>query len=400
MLSQTCRTLRPIAQSLAPSRLFLKDFLHYETCVPNSTASDTIDARKGILQTLRDFRWKRSKLMELHVNALSTLIDELTVHRGIRTLLRDLISTPASLPNLRWLDIELQSDDISDYDLVDVECLQRMPSTLPNLQQLCLGNCFVEKRRGFTSNVLKHFFDSLQKPLVSLSLVRVQWLTDNHVEVIMPSIGKHLTRLELADCGTWDCDDEEDELYEYPWIRLTDRTVISIANSCKNLESFTVASSDITIFGLRSVLSNNRSITTLNLSGNKGLDTIAAGLISQYLPRLRVIRNYWSDSQGWLTDDGLIALLDAQERESEGLGISLERIGLFTYSTGDISPLAVKGLKYAIEKGLQEIEINQGTVHDLIVALKKSNVKLYQPHYVHFMDGSHYEREKGGTRPY
>ena len=393
VLSQTCRTLRPIAQSLAPSRLFLEYFFNYETCVLNSTDSETIDAREGILQTLCDFRWKRSKLMELHVNGpYSTDIveDWGTSHEGIRTLLRDLISTPASLPNLEWLDIEM---DLSDYDLVDAECLQRMPSALPNLQQLCLGNCVVEKRRGFTPNDLKNYFDSLHKPLVSLSLAGVKWLTDDHVEAIMPSIGKHLTRLELADCGIWV--DEDQDLYgghAYELIKLADRSLISIANSCQKLESFTITESDITSAGLGSVLSNNISITTLNLSENKGLDTAATGLISQYLPRLRVLRNYWPRPQDWLTDDGLVALLEAQERESGGLGISLELIGLYD-ATSD-GPLTIRGLKYAIEKGVQEIE-TCGALHGSIVALK-TNTKLCQPYWNgnQYMDGSHHEREK------
>ena len=53
--------------------------------------------------------------------------------------------------------------------------------------------------------------------------------------------------------------------------------------------------------------------------------------------------------------------------------------------------LTIKGIKYAIAKGVNEIEIEKGGLHSSIVDLR-SDVQLYQAHYIHYIDGSLYER--------
>jgi len=149
--------------------------------------------------------------------------------------------------------------------------------------------------------------------------------------------------------------------------------------------------SGITCFGLEKVVSTNTGITTLNLSDSQYLITRAVDIISKYLPRLEVLRNYWPvAATDWLSDDSLIALVDAQEKESGGAGIFLKQIGLWT--DVDDQQLTIRGVKYAIEKGVKEIEINNDTLHSEIVNLG-SAVQLYQAHYIHYIDGSLYERE-------
>ena len=151
-----------------------------------------------------------------------------------------------------------------------------------------------------------------------------------------------------------------------------------------------MARSDITSRGLEMVLSANTGITTLNLSDNGRLEPRAVDIISQYLPRLKELRNYWSSEGEWLTDAGLIALVDAQEKESGGSGIFLNLVGLSNCKFEHDGPqLTIRGMKYAIEKGVKEIEVDEG---DLYYSIKElgSDVKLYQAEYPHYIDGSKY----------
>ena len=408
-LSQTCRSLRRISQSYAPTRIVLKDFISY---CPIS-GSEGYDARIGFLRSFRDCSWKRQSLKEFHVNPSSVLRssgDELLACNDIQVLLRTLITTPSSFLKLEWLDIELQSDDVYDYNLIDAESLPLIPDALPTLQKLCLCKCFKDGEEEFNNNTpfsLTQFFLSLHTPLTSLSICGPMWMTDAHVEAIMPIIGENLVRLELVSCVAYNEFGTE--------TRLSDNSLVSIAQHCKQLKSFSMVDSEITKLGLGWVLSANTGITTLNLSASTRLwtpDDSAFDIISKYLPRLKEIRNYWPGGRGrrdWFTDDGLIALVNAQEKESGGSGIFLKLIGVSNCDKF-MPQLTIRGMKYAIEKGVREIEIDECKVSSIsrrffarsktlqgsIVNLG-SDVKLYQPHYVHYIDGSLYEREAVGN---
>ena len=66
---------------------------------------------------------------------------ELTAEdEDIRPLLRTLLTTPGSLPSLEWLDINLQSDWIYGYKLIDAEALAMMPLAMPAVRNLCLSH--------------------------------------------------------------------------------------------------------------------------------------------------------------------------------------------------------------------------------------------------------------------
>jgi len=315
----------------------------------------------------------------------------------IRALLRTLLTTPSSFPELEWLDIELQSDHIANYGLVDSESLPLIPPALPALQKLCLSKCFKDGEEEFNKNTpsrLSQFFWSFQTPLTSLSICGPMWITDAHVDAIMTCVGRNLVCLELVSCVAYDDD------YEYGEARLTDDSMYQIAKRCNNLESFSMVDSEITELGLRWVCENNPNITTLNLSASTRLwtpDDSAFDIISEHLPRLKEIRNYWpSGRPDWFTDDGLISLVNAQERESGGSGIFLKLIGLSNCDRF-LPQLTITGMKHVIEKGVKEIEIDESPLHEVtlqgsIVNLG-SDVKLYKPHYVHHIDGSLYERE-------
>jgi len=211
-------------------------------------------------------------------------------------------------------------------------------------------------------------------------------MNDAHVEAIMPIIGENLVRLELVDCSiVWG----ENGVIEQE--KLSDNTLVHIARYCKQLESFSIINSNITSGGLEMVLSANTGITTLDLSSNEHLEPRTIDIISRYLPRLEVLRNYWSKEDDWISDDGFIALVDAQEKESGGSGIFLNLIGLLDLYDDQPTQLTIRGVKYAIKKGLREIEIAGGELHNSIKDLE-SDVQLYQAHYPYYIDGSRYER--------
>ncbi|KAL7545803.1 hypothetical protein ACHAWF_009149 [Thalassiosira exigua] len=387
VIGLTCREFRRVAQSLVPRRLSLADFEQYQSVVGRGNG-EVIDARVSILQSLRTFDWKRQHLKELHVNWASVLQKyedkygqtQYSVDERILALLRLLITTSASFPELEWLDVELQCDHIFDYDLVNAESLGCMPRALPSLKKLCLCNCFKLGMSEVTPLRLKIFFNNLQTPLVSLSLGEILWMSDEHVATVLPIVGPNLIRLELAYCVVYDEDTEVET-------ELTDGSMAAIAKFCTRLESFTITSANITAFGLERVLSTNPNIVKLNLSWNWMLRPTAVSIISQYLPKLRELRSYWPGrNEPWLTDESLAALVDEQERRSGGAGITLELIGLQSEDS-----LTSRGLQYAINKGVRVIEINEGNLHRSVCALK-SNVALFQPQYSHYVDGSEYER--------
>jgi len=390
ILSYTCRSLRRFAKTYAPTRIVLKDFRRYPRL--NSGSYGSVDVRVEFLRSLRDYSWKRQHLKEFHVNPESVLripVEERFERRHcstIKALLRTLITTPSSFPELEWLDIELQSDYTYGYDLVDAESLQHMPDAFPSLHKLSLSECFKHGITEISPHQLRQFCTNLNASLTSLSMCSSNWMTDAHVEAMMPIIGENLMRLELVCCSAYDDESNDDVTL------LSDNSLISIAQYCNQLESFSMVESDITCRGLEMVLSANTGITTLNLSCNKRLDSRTVDIISRYLPRVEVLRNYWLDAAtDWLSDDGLIALIDAQERESSGSGIFLKLIGLWQYSLSE-PQLTIRGLKYAIEKGVEEMEINECELFESIEALG-SGVKLYQAHYIHYIDGSLYKRE-------
>mmetsp|Transcript_27281 Transcript_27281/g.65587 ORF Transcript_27281/g.65587 Transcript_27281/m.65587 type:complete len:403 (-) Transcript_27281:396-1604(-) len=354
VLGQTCRAFRPIAQSFAPSRLTLAHFVDYQ---PIDTAGWSFDARVGILQTLQDFSWKRQHLKELHVDSFAVIHEDDKSHTmGIVNLIRVLIARRASFPELEWLDIQLREDDFMDafygcliedelMELVNAESFSYIPSAFPSLKKLCLCGCFDETWMGGSSNTVTQFFEDLQTPLVSLSLGYTTLITDDHVETFLPIVGNDLVRLELIRCTHQVVDDSQP---------LTDRSMSVIAQHCSKLRSFAIVNSSISSNGLERVLENNPGIVKLNLSTrstNHQLGTRAVGIISRYLPRLRELRAHYSGD--WFTDDNLIDLINVQANDSGGPGISLKLIEIsHTYYR------TVRGLDYAIDKGVRVIETN------------------------------------------
>jgi len=342
VLGQTCCAFREVAPSFAPSRLTLAHFVNYQRI---STAGETFDARVGILQTLQDFSWKRQHLKELHINRRAVIREDGTYALGIANLIRVLITRRSSFPELEWLDIQLMSDNLSDLELVNAESFSYIPSAFPSLKKLCLCGCFDDASwRGVSHHTLTQFFEDLQTPLVSLSLGYTKWMTDDHVETFLPIVGNNLVRLELMGCYRQVADDSQP---------LGDRSLSAIAQHCSQLQSFAITDSYISSNGLEQVLRNNPGIVRLNLSWswNRQYDARAIGIISRYLPRLGKLRGHHSGN--WLTDDSLIDLINAQANDSGGPGISLKLIGV-SYT----NLLTVRGLGYAIDKGVRVIETN------------------------------------------
>jgi hypothetical protein len=364
----------------------LADFEYYQKI--DGTSGDEFDARVGIMQSVHDYSWKRMNLKEFHWiwgsdGGMGNNQGE--THEAIRLLLRSLFTRPASLPSLEWLDIDLQSDNVWNFYLIDETTLRGLPSALPSLKQLCLCNCFIgDGEVALSPSVLKEFFESLQTPLESLSLGGVTWISDAHVEVIMPVVGEHLVRLELVSCMA--IIDEEGIINHYyvPWY-LTDRSASAIAQHCTKLESFSFVESEITTSGLQSVISNNPNITTLDIS-NLSVDRLGdntVDVIARFLPRLRELRAYWRS--GWLTDDSLISLINAQEKQNGG--VCLDLIGLQNEDS-----LTIRGLEYAIKKGVKVIEMDKKTYEKVAKLESDYDVKFWQAKYSNYLDGSRFER--------
>ena len=203
----------------------------------------------------------------------------------------------------------------------------------------------------------------------------------------MPVVGEHLIRLELVSC--MDHSDEEENIdYDFMPMKLTDRSASAIAQTCTKLESFSFVETNITATGLQRVICNNPKITTLNLSKNGRLGDNTVDVLSRYLPRLKELRNYWTRSK-WLTDDSLISLINAQEKQNGSVSLNLiGQQGCLSQNTS----LTLRGLEYAVKKGLKVIELDE-TMYEKVAKLESNyDVKFWQAKYVHYMDGSRYER--------
>ncbi|KAL7451689.1 hypothetical protein ACHAWC_003510 [Mediolabrus comicus] len=382
-MNQTCRAFRPMFVSFLPTSINLADFEYYQKI--DGTSSYGFDACLGIIQSLHDYGWKRVNLKEFHWTwGISGGRDRGGKHETIRLLLRSLFTTHASLPALECLDIDLQSDHVWGFNLIDATILRGLPTALPSLKQLCLCHC-VDHEEMVSPHELKDFFECIQTPLESLSLGDVYWMSDDHVEAFMPVVGQHLIRLELVSC--MDHSDEEGNL-DGDWgdpIKLTDRSASVIAQNCKKLESFSFVNSDIMAIGLQRVISNNPKITTLNLSSNYSLGDNTVDVISRFLPRLRELRNYWTRRSNWLTDDSLISLINAQEKQNGSVSLNLIGQQSSTY-------LTIRGLEYAIKKGVKVIETdhaNRSLTAEMVAKLESEyDVRFWQAKYVHYMDGS------------
>lgn len=374
--------------SFLPTSINLADFEDYQKI--DGKSDEEFDARVGIMQSIHNYSWKRKNLREFHWiwgsdGWMGNRPGE--THETIRLLLRSLFTKPASLPSLEWLDIDLQSDNVWNFYLIDATTLRGLPTALPSLKQLCLCRCLHDEE-VVSPDELKEFFESMQTPLESVSLGDVVWMSDDHVEAFMPVIGEHLIRLELVSCI--DFSDEEGNIdYDFEPTYLTDRSLSAIAQHCTKLESFSFVASGITTSGLQRVISNNPKITTLNLSSNDSLGDNTVDVIARFLPRLKELRNYWaySSRSRWLTDDSLISLINAQEEQNGGVCLNL--IGLQSEDN-----LTIRGLEYAIKKGVKVIETDEDQRLEEMVAELESDydIKLWQAKYIHYMDGSKYER--------
>ena len=390
IMNQTCRAFRPIFVSFLPTSINLADFEYYQKI--DGTSDDEFDARVGIMQSIRDHSWKRMYLKEFHwIWGSDGWMGNRQgrTHETIRLLLRSLFTTHASLPALEWLDIDLQSDHVSEFNLIDIIILRGLPTALPSLKKLCLCKCLHEEE-VVRPDVLKEFFECMQTPLESLSLSNVYWMSDDHVEAFMPVVGQHLIRLELVSCKDFS-DGHESIDWDHIAMNvtaLTDRSALAIAQHCTKLESFSFVDSDITTSGLQSVISNNPKITTLNLSKNVRLGDNTVDLLSRFLPKLKELRNYWAKSN-WLNDDSLISLINAQEKQNGSVCLNL--IGLYNYPSQTF-PQTIRGLEYVIKKGVKVIEIDKRTYNGVAKLESDYDVKFWQAKYVHYMDGSRYER--------
>jgi hypothetical protein len=367
--------------SFLPTSINLADFERYHKI--DGTSSYEFDARVGIMQSIRDYSWKRMNLKEFHWiwGSDGGMGDEPgETHEAIRLLLRSLFARPASLPALEWLDIDLQSDNVDEFNVIDATILRGLPTAMPSLKQLCLCNCLHEEE-VVSPNELKEFFECMQAPLESLSIGYVTWMSDAHVEAFMPVIGEHLIRLELVNC--MDYSNEEGNIdFDYDPTHLTDRSLSAIAQHCTELESFSFADSDMTTSGLQRVISNNPKITTLNLSGSS-LGDNTVDILSRFLPRLKELRKHWISN--WLTDDDLISLINAQEEQNGHVCLNL--IGLYSEDK-----LTIRGLEYAVKKGVKVIEMDEDTYMKVAKLESEYDVKFWQAKYVHYIDGSRFER--------
>ena len=365
-IRQTCKTFRELSSGLKmPNGVRLADFAAYDS--PFRPGESHVDIRSKILIAFRRNKRMTAGLTELHVNWLSVLplkdgkpYNESFGDAEVFEALRALLTTPASLPDLNWLDINISSDYLIEMKLVDASTLVPMSAALPSLRKLTLGGCFNlsfgASGRAISPSELQHFFTPLQCQLTSLSLYGTGSISDEHIAAFLPLIGKNLTRLELIQCNF------ENELgYRY----LTDTSMTVIARECCNLESFAITDSYISTSGLSAVLRANTGIVTLNLSRNNSLSTVeTAGVIAQCVPHIHSLRNnvhLWkSTDRDWVLGGGLKALIDAQLRISES---SQSEINLKTLGIGMIhykrlpTDSDLRSLRHALEKGVRTVEI-------------------------------------------
>ena len=118
--------------------------------------------------------------------------------------LRNLLQKPNSFPNLTCLDIYRPLRVYYKFDLISRKVLQALPAALPKLDHLCLGNCFDWEEcwlhEEHAMKEMTDFVSSLRTPLRSLSLFRVPWMTDRHVQSLLSHVGDKLETLELVNC--------------------------------------------------------------------------------------------------------------------------------------------------------------------------------------------------------
>ena len=305
-------------------------------------------------------------------------------------------------PKLQWLDIDIDSS--MEMDLIHSSSLFVIPIAMPSLQKVCFSGIFKSTDPELCSDddsdsedscacsqispyTLKDFCTAFKTPLNSLSLNGPDWMTDDHVEEIMPIIGKNLTCLEFIRCRKYEYSEVEQYIFQRLRTNLSDSSLFSIARHCNNLESLSIVESDITSVGLEKVLSANPKITTLNLADNYQLDAETINVISRCVPKLKILRNGGDGYDTWLTDTTLKALVDAQLKASGDSCISLERIGVYSKRAFARRRLTIGGIKYAISKGLKEIEMVENSFSRSILA-SKLNVKLIKVNSGHCIAGS------------
>ena len=216
----------------------------------------------------------------------------------------------------------------------------------------------------------------------SLSLRGPHWMTDAHVKAFMPLVGKNLTCLEIIDCHKYHWGDPIE--YNAP---LSDASLFTMSKATSSSSSLLQNPIlQMVVLSLEKVLRVNPDITTIYpLSSNFQLDTGTVGIISQYLPKLKELRNYWAKCN-WLNDDTLTALVDAQEKASGDSKIALELIGLYNE---DNLTITIAGIDYAVRKGLKEIEIDKNGPLSKEMLLN-SNMEVIQskPQYPSFIGRS------------
>ena len=398
ILGQTCQSFRKCSRDLVPTVINLDDFIEYQPILQRINAVDAggdkrravgdsnsqpFDARAKFLGAITKQRSMAQRVTELHIDWYSLKEyqqREPKVYKALFTLL----TTPNSLSGLQWLDIDLQGDRDSYYNIFCSAFLKAMPAALPSLRKLCLANCSHESSSQMSPGDLKKFFEDLRTPLESLSIAHVDWMTDAHVAAFLPVIGDSLTCLELIECRLYENDNDS---LEEPEKILTDVSAEAIASACTNLKSFAVVGNELTSSGLEKVLCANPCISTLNLSQGWNLGRDAIGIIARYAPRLKELRSYCTRNSRWLSswlyDDGLIALIDAQKAHSKGSGIYLEVLGL-----GDESLLTKDGLAYALNNGLKRIELDLGEALSSSLGDFDTGAEFFYPCGHHYLDGS------------
>lgn len=361
-----------------------------------------IDLRSSILSSFSASKWKRARLVELHVGWRSILSYDrvkggLELDEDILAALKRLLSTSRSLPRLEWLDISTMSDHVMNYPLVDAGILQAMPSALPSLKKLCLAGCFPEcrDRDEVTPAQFGRFAQELKKSKIeSLSFAQVSWMTDEHVAAALPVVGCDLIRLEFIDCSLFIIDPNSEDFEVVADEQLTDATMEIIARECRGLKSLSITGTNITSSGLAKILKANHGLRTLDLSGNhthRGLSG-GADVIATHAPQLVTLRNYWGGPESWLDDEGIKKIVDSQRMVSKEKRISLQTIGICSDDA-----LTDKGLSYALERGVSTIEaedtpppFHNPQPHISVARLRSEfpDARFVGPAYPNYVDGS------------
>ena len=265
-----------------------------------STESRPRDLRLAFLQRLVEDELMRARVKELHIEGYHepyyrevvlpddfdpplwrhyryygqsfgdgpamTLLDQ---SKAIFDSLTVLLSRPNSFPNLHVLDIHQKFCDEVDFELINNELLLALPNALPELEHLCLSNCFFTSCSGCVNSPLGHrpcamtdisvkqlveFATSLKTSLRSLSFCGAPWMSDDHVDALLSVVGKDLRVLELINCGLLHRDvpvprpNEDRQLgvwlprHVLVNLPISTRTLESIAEHCDHLRILRVLS--------------------------------------------------------------------------------------------------------------------------------------------------------------